>query len=399
LISKLLAYKENLLFLIFSVIGILITIINSTILANYYSIEEFGIYQLLLTFIGVLTVFNLTGYDVFIQKKIFLLEIAYFYYVIKRIIPISLIVLWTVNGVLYFVEYDSFKLFFLASILVSFSIFDKLSSLLEINKKFKLLRYIDLSQKILFLCLSLVILSYEINLETFLESFVILYVILICIKIYYSFFLLKGRNSEIDAFDLKEFNNDAIKRTLSISYAIFVSWIERLVLGIISPALLAAFSIAYLVPKILKDNVKVLLKPTVFNWINKGKEEYLENIKKYSKWFILAGLMVFFMMNVLIYPFINFLYPLYIDSIIYSQVLSIQLIFIFYIFSISIYIIYFGSSDAYNEIINITNTMKIILSLILIPIFKIDGAIISILFPELYRQFKIYKLEVKNLKG
>jgi O-antigen/teichoic acid export membrane protein len=235
-----------------------------------------------------------------------------------------------------------------------------------------------------------VVLSYEINVETFLESFVLLYVFIICIIIFYSFLIVKGRIVEITPSEQKEFNSVALKRTFSISYAILASWVERLVLGILSPTLLAVFSIAYMIPKMLKDNVKVLLKPTVFTWINLGKAEYLLKLKKYSIFLILVGILVVVVLNVLIYPFVKYIYPKYIDSILFTQFLSIQILFVFYIYVISNYLIYFNFSNGFNMIANKSNSLKIFLSMLLIPLFGINGAVFALLSTELFRQYSIY---------
>lgn len=385
-------YQENILFLLFTIFGIVITIVNSTVLANYFSVENFGYYQLLLTFIGVLTIFNLTGYDIHIQKKLVIEEVAYFYYVLKNVMPISLVVILLVLCIAYMINFKYFTIFALALLFTAFSIFDKLFSLLEIKKRFKLLRYIDLSNKLIFLLLSIFVIYLKINLENFLYLFIGIYILILSSKILYSFYLVKFTYVLINNDDLKVFNIDAFKRTLSISFAILASWIERLVLGTLSPAILAVFSIAYLVPKIIKDNIKSVLKPTMFKWISLSDKEFLQKINKNKYKFLLMGLVVYIATVSLLRSFIELFYPKYDDSIFMAQLLSIPLISIFIVYVFATYILYSKHTHESNKVENITNSFKILLAVTLIPFFKIEGAVVCVIVPELLRQYMYYKI-------
>ena len=384
-------YQENILFLVFTIIGIIISIANSTILANHFSVEDFGLYQLLLTFIGVLAIFNLTGYDVYVQKKILIEEVAYFYYVLKNIMPLSFIIMCLVLYISYTINFEHFNIFVLAILLMAFSIFDKLFSLLEIKKMFKLLRYIDLFNKMIFLILSIIVMYLQISLETFFYLFIGIYIFMVLAKISYSFYLIQYDYVQINKEDLKVFNKDAIKRTSSISYAVLASWIERLVLGLLSPAMLAIFSIAYLVPKMIKDNIKSVLKPTVFKWISLSNEEFLKKIDENKYKFLIMGMSVYIVTIILITPFIELFYPKYLDSIFLSQLLAVPLISIFIVYVFASYILYSKHTHEINKIENISNTLKIVFAIILIPLYKLEGAVISVVAPELMRQYMYYK--------
>lgn len=385
-------YQENILFLSFTIFGIILLIANSTILAKCFSIEDFGYYQLLLTFIGVLSIFNLTGYDVYIQKKVLREEIAYFYYVLKNIMPLSLIGICFVFCISYIINYEHFKIFGLAVLLVSFSIFDKLFSLLEIKKEFKLIRYLDLSNKVVFLVLSICVMYFQINLENFLYLFVGIYITIISSKILYSFYLIKFNYLPIDNSDIKNFNNDAMKRTWSISFAVLANWIERLVLGALSPTMLAIFSIAYLIPKMIKDNIKSVLKPTIFQWVNLSNQEFLQKINTNKYKLLLMGFVVYIITIIVVSPFIGIFYPKYMDSINLSQILSIPLIFIFVAYVFASYIIYSQHTHESNKIENISNVLKIVCAVSLIPLYNLEGAVISAVVPELIRQYMYYNV-------
>lgn len=63
--------RENIVFLIFSILSIILGLLTTYLLSNYFSIEDFGKLQLLLTLIGIFSIFNLSGFDIVIQKQIF----------------------------------------------------------------------------------------------------------------------------------------------------------------------------------------------------------------------------------------------------------------------------------------------------------------------------------------
>ena len=128
--------------------------------------------------------------------------------------------------------------------------------------------------------------------------------------------------------------------------------------------------------------MKVLLTPTLNSWASQGFEHYKSMIHKYQIFLWIFGFSVYIVMYVMVDFIISNYFIKYEESILIAQLLAIPLIFKFIItmkmsaMSLSDY------TYVFNKINNLVSAFKLILSLILIPIFHLNGAIISILFIE-----------------
>lgn len=126
--------RENIVFLIFSILSIILGLLTTYLLSNYFSIEDFGKLQLLLTLIGIFSIFNLSGFDIVIQKQIFNKNDDIVKYVLKNIMPFSLILMTIVLAVTYFLtEYKDLLLF--VFIITSITLFDKTNAILNAKLK------------------------------------------------------------------------------------------------------------------------------------------------------------------------------------------------------------------------------------------------------------------------
>ena len=383
--------RENIVFLIFSILSIILGLLTTYLLSNYFSIEDFGKLQLLLTLIGIFSIFNLSGFDIVIQKQIFNKNDDIVKYVLKNIMPFSLILMTIVLAVTYFLtEYKDLLLF--VFIITSITLFDKTNAILNAKLKFKELRYLELFTKIFLLFLA--ILSLVFNLDIFHYIVVFTLVSITTIGFFISYRYLN--NHIIEKTDFNSIKNEGIKTSLSAAYTIIANWSERLILGLIDPKILAIFVIGQLFPRVLKDNVKVLLTPTLNSWASQGFEHYKSMIHKYQIFLWIFGFSVYIVMYVMVDFIISNYFIKYEESILIAQLLAIPLIFKFIItmkmsaMSLSDY------TYVFNKINNLVSAFKLILSLILIPIFHLNGAIISILFIE-FLHFYLITTEFKKL--
>lgn len=381
--------KENLLFLLFSVTGMLVAIFNNSLLANYFSLREFGSYQLLITYLGVLVIFNLTGFDAYIQKTHLKGDAQYFYHVLKRILPVALLLLLVLLLIVNILKFENRLVINLAFIITMVSIFDKLACVLEITRKFKYLRYVELLIKLTFLGLTYATILSNLSLETYLIGFSMLYLLQAMIKILLSLSLV-GNSTLVNVSDRKSTDRDALKRVVSISYATIAVWIERLILGFMDPALLAIFSIGYLVPRLAKDNIKTLLKPTIFSWVGLPPKQFKHKLIKHTPMLLFFGVVAAGAICLLMQPFINLFFSKFEDSVLISQILSLQLVFVFLIYSMAAFLTYTEHTAKVNFIENTSNTLKLVLSVCLVPTFLIEGALLSVILSEGIRQFLYY---------
>ena len=54
------------------------------VLSRYFSVEDFGIYQLVLTFVAVISILKLTGIDMVLQRMIIKKNILFYKYIQKK---------------------------------------------------------------------------------------------------------------------------------------------------------------------------------------------------------------------------------------------------------------------------------------------------------------------------
>ncbi|WOE70106.1 oligosaccharide flippase family protein [Hydrogenimonas thermophila] len=385
--------KENIYFLFFSLVSTSIGIFTTFLLSNYFSIEDFGKLQYLLTLVGVFTIFYLSGFDITIQKQIFKRNDYIVKYLLKNVMPFSLILLTIISIAIYFFLEKNRELIFYAAIITSIGIFDKTNAILNSKLKFKQLRYLNLYTKVFILIIVLIAIEINFSIETYIIVFTAASIAILIGRILYSQRYLEISNNIFDKhFIIKE----GFLITLSSSYNILANWSEKVILGVLDINSLAIFTIGQLFPKVIKDNVKVILIPTLNFWASKGFEHYKSMIKKYQYIMWIAGILlyvaIYFMAEIII---INF-FPKYEDSIMIIQLLSIPLIFKFIenmkmsSMALSKY------TNVFNKINNISNTLKIVLVLVLIPLYGVLGAIASILIVETIR-FILITIEFNKL--
>ncbi len=393
--------KESILFLLFSWVSLALGILITYLLSDYFSVADFGNIQFFITSLGILSIFYLSGYDFSIQKKIFKHDDTYVLYILKRIMPYSLVALLLLLFILRFIEVPHKNLIEIACIVTIFGIFDKFNSILNAKLMFKQMRYIELFTKILLLSTALVTIYFNFDYTQYIFIYASLYALIIIFRILYSLKLL-------DVGSKKDFNYDETTKEANITsastiYTIIAIWIERFILGFTDTTLLGIFVIAQIIPRTIKDNVKVFLKPTVNTWAKKGFRYYSLMVKKYQVLLLLMGMASFVIVSIACDMIINAYFTKYTNAILYAQILSISLIIKFLEFVIMTGFSLSKHTMLFNKINTVTNTIKIVTSIILIPIFGIYGAITSILLFEITKSVIVYfsflKLQNISIKG
>jgi len=385
--------KENFLFLLFSIVSIGLGLLTTYLLSNYFFVEDFGKLQLLLTLIGTFSIFYLSGFDIIIQKEIFNKNDNIVSYVLKKIMPFSFVLMILSIGITYFVtDYKDLLLF--VFIITSIKLFDKTNTILNAKLKFKELRYLELFSKIILLFIAFISLALKLNILTYIIVFAFISILIMGVRFFVSYKYLNYNDITVKNYD--SIREEGIKTSFSTAYSIIASWSEKLILGIIDPKLLAIFTIGQLFPKVLKDNIKVLLIPTLNSWASEGFEYYKNKIEQYQIFLFIFGIIIYLIMYFMVDFVISNYFLKYENSILIAQLLAVPLIFKFVEIMKMSAMAFSQHTDIFNKINNIVNTMKLILVIILIPIFGVNGAVISILIIEIIRFFLITK-EFKKL--
>ena len=395
-------YRENILFLVFSLISISLGFISTYLISNYLTIEEYGKYQLLLTYVGSMTLFYFTGFDIIIQKQVFANNISVVYYVQRYIMPISLVVVILFMVVMIFQTSD-YKLEYIvmASLITMFGMFDKTNALFNGKLKFKSLRYMELITRVIFLFLTAITVTLSIGYNKYVFIYFVLCIVVFILRIIYSKIIISsGPKTKVYDLSKKDIREGWITTGVTM-LTILIGWSERLILGFIDPKLLAIFVIGQLFPKILKDNMKILFVPTSNTWAKKGFQYYSHKISKYQNNLIMFGIISMIVLMAGVQIIISVFFEKYYDSIVIAQILSLSMSFrILEIFKMSSITLSKHTHIA-NRINTVSNIFKIIYVSILIPIYGISGAAIGILLYEVTRFILVtygYKQALANDK-
>jgi len=166
---------------------------------------------------------------------------------------------------------------------------------------------------------------------------------------------------------------------------VFSQRLEQIILGLLRPELLAVYNIGALIPKRIQSNIIPFLGVINVRWIKLSRPENVEKIKKYW-WLFLGGGIVVFIAIWFIIPCIIpvFFGQDYLQSIWIARYLSFPLIFHFFYRSMINVAIYQGGEQFYTKIQIIFSALKIVLFLILVPVYQIPGAIIAYLSIEFF---------------
>ena len=385
---------ENIKFAIFSMSNITIGLITTYLLSNHFSTEEFGKFQYLLMLIGVGSMFYMSGFDITIQKQIFVKNDEIVGYIIKKIMPISLVFLIILVAILSINFESNIDLLWYAAVIVAIGLFDKSNAILNSKLLFMYLRYLELLSKLILLTLAIFIVFNSYSVGFYFILFTTLSVFISLFRIFFSRkFLFQSATGRVNYKDCKE---EGVKNTISLSYGNLVNWSEKLILGILDVNLLAIFSIGQLFPKVIKENVKVFLIPTLNTWASKGFAYYAEMINKYNSTLWLMGVLLFVLVYFMADIIIRNYFIKYEESILIAQLLSTTLMFKF-VESIKMSSMALSKhTNTFNKINNIVSTLKLILVGSLVPFYEIYGAITAILLVEICR-FLLITIEYSRL--
>jgi len=377
--------RENYLFALFSIASLVIGILSTYVLADYFTVEAFGKIQLFLTVIGVMSIFYFSGFDIVIQKEIFEGKDDIVKYIRAKIMPWGFLFVPLLSIIVLF--YDDLWLG-LAFFIIALGLFDKTTPILNSKLQFKRLRYLELISKLALLLLVGVTILYSLNVKEYLILFTITTMMIIIARIWFSSRFLHFKNLETD---YESVTKEGIKTSTSTAYTTFSNWFEKLVLGFIDVTSLAVFVIGQLIPKVLKDNIKVLLTPTLNTWASKGFEYYASQISKHRHILWTIGILLSVIIMLLVEFVISNFFVKYESSILIAQLLSLTLVFKFIELAKMSSLSLSKHTNIFNKINNISNTIKIVCVAILVPTLGIYGAVYAILVTEVIRFVMIQK--------
>lgn len=377
--------KNSLFSFIQQSIGLVSGLAISYMFGHYASKSLFGQYNFILSFISLLTIFTLQGLDNALITAVAKGFDGSFQQAVKLKIRCSILAIPIFIGLaIYYlltkqtnISISLLVASFFFPFLFSFNLF---SAFLTAKRKFKTLA--------LFLSLSSILTATAVSLSIFFtESLLIIiiaYIIGILIPSFYaykySFRFVKNNRHDPKLFSYSLFLS-------SVSILPWTSgYLGQILLGaLLGFESLATYSAASRFPLNVHKNIFVFYKPVTAKLASQNNKEHLETLTKHW-WKLLLWGFILCAFLWLILPFlVNFLFTnTYADSIKYARYLSLGLIPLPLTWVISDILLYQQKKKAQITLFTIPPIIKLILFIILIPFYGINGLVFITVFDRFF---------------
>ncbi len=354
--------------------------------ARWLPKETFGAYQYILSIVAILAIFSLPGIDTALIRTVakgyekILLSCAKIKFRWSLIVVIGCFAI--AGWYLFHQNYVLGASFLIAGLLFPFvSVFNLFIPFWHGKKRFDIQAKYQVLLKILSVLILLPIIFFSDNLIFIILAFFASSAVFGAI-----FFILtvkKIEKQEINKEQEKETISYGKHLTLMSSLAHFVGNLDKVIIWqLLGPIPLAIYSFAQLPIQRIQEIIPIA--PLAFPKLSEKnvKEIKKEIFKKFLKLFLFSIPLT--ILVILLAPyFYKILFPIYLESIPYFQVLALSLIFLpFSLLGISLF-----SEMKKKELYIISFSvplLQIILFLILIPFFQIWGIIFAILIAQLF---------------
>jgi len=376
-------------------LALLITgLIFGIILARSLSMNDMGYYQLILSYMAIGQILAIPGMNEIISKGVLRDYDPIYFAVLKRSLCttiISALVIFLICGILYFQQKGSICLALLiVGTFLPVMGMEKHGSFLKGKRKFLLSRRIIFFTSILNL---IIVGGTAYFTKSIISMFIALFitrvaVLTICLKIVTRLIIKKNIDNKLEGDLLKQGWQLSILNVFNL----IVGQIDRIIIGVIDPSLLAIYHIGCLLPRKIKDNVKTILVVPMTHWAKLSKKEHFYKIKKHGYKFFLLGTILTISIWILSPYIIPFFYGNnYYESVQISRLISLTLPCLFIGTIILDMDIYHGDTSYYQKVVIITQISSLVLLCITIPQFGIYGVIISFVV-RAYIQHLIFPL-------
>jgi len=378
--------KEIILSVIFNVIIILISLFFTSYLTKNITFEEFGKYQLIINYIGIVGIFSFNGINMIINKNILIrkdyvfniLFLKTYKYVV--IVFISLITLLFIINV--FLANERIDLLYIALLFLPLLGLEKYDPVLNAKQKFVNIRLLNLLNSILYVGFAIFLLKFTNQYLYIFVSMFVVKLIIIAIGLSYAKRLLFKNDV---AYNPKKDLIEGYKLSVLSVYNVGIGYLDKLILGMIDFKLLALYAIGILIPLRVKDQLKLVVNILIQSWAKDGDELYKKNVQMYHKYIFILALIF----SILISYTSSFYIPIlftseYLDSIIIIWIISLSIPFILGAFIHETFIVVFHNTSFYQKVTYSKQIFYLIFLAILTPYFGIIGIAVAFLSRSIY---------------
>jgi len=387
MLSKNTMYKDTFWVITAQIAGIAIALCINVILTRFLSQTDFGYYQLTLAYVTIANFLTLPGFNQSNIKggakgydNIFFPTLKY-----RALGSVVGIIIFLCIGSLFIFVWNKQtlgSLLLIGSLFFPIYPFLQFDSLLIGKRRFDLSRGLFVSSQVL----RLLLIGGAAIITKNLKFVLLMTVITQAAYALVGFVVTQRIISRVERnikFE-KGLLNLGIKMTLIGIWSAIAGRIERVILGMMDPKLLAVYHIGAIIPRKIRDNAKPILSVPSTHWLKLSKEENLSKVKKNWWKFVLFGSSL----TILLWFTSPYFIPLlfgnkYLESIMITQWLSISITFIFLQTMILNVAVYQGEENFFIKLFVFQSILKVGLFSILIPHFKLNGAVASILSSEI----------------
>jgi O-antigen/teichoic acid export membrane protein len=363
----------------------IIGFVSQYFLAHYLTQGEFGELQLILSWITLLSFFSLNSFGTIVLKAsaqgypLFFRRASLICFLFALL---GSLVLFVVG---FYFESEKFQLFIIAAIFFPFYSGINLAQHYFTGKKeYKKYSYLVILTQILVTSLQVFALLFANSLKL-----VLLFTLLSTsiINLLITIYLVLNLQSEEKS---QKQENELIEYGISLSFINIIPSIAGKIQFIIleaftTPETLAIYAIAQLLPSRIKSLFRTLIIPFAVHLATKEKNESIDFARKAIILLLLYGLVSTILVSIFLPLFIQIIYGnKYDDSIFYSILLLVNLLFMPTNSIIGSVIIYQGYKKVYAKITTFKSVFSIILYIILIPFFEIYGIIFTVVLLSVF---------------
>jgi len=375
-------FKDSVAIGLAQILAIMIGMLLGVIIARSFSLVDMGRYQLVISYLAVANIIALPGMGPIISKGILKGYDPIFYTALKKSILATTscsVVLLLSGGVLYFLDIAMWP----GMIMMVIGVFLPILGIEKYESFFKGKRDFILSRKIMVLGALVNLLVVGCAAWFSKSVFVVVLTLFFCRASVNCFclWLIKGRIIHRERVEVEEAS--LLKQGWGLSFlSVFnmsVGQIDRIILGVMNPQLLAIYHIGSVLPKRIKDNVKIFLVVPMTHWAKFSAEGYYKKVKEHWAKFVALGVVLAGMIWATAPFLIIFLYgEKYYEAIFVARIISLILPVIFIGNVIINQNIYQGDTRFYRKMTVCTQVFYLIVLAILVPRYGIYGVMWSI---------------------
>jgi O-antigen/teichoic acid export membrane protein len=367
-------------------LNILLNIGLMAILARTLSLHDMGRYQLLLAFIAFGQVAGLPGMDVIINKGV----LKGMDGIVRPALKASFLtacgagILLLAAG-LVLLEMPEYSVYGRTMLLVSLFIplkgLEKYDSIFLGKRNFRLTRRLNTFSSLFSIATMGSVSILTGRMEYVVAAFFGVRCVTVALGLHLAMRMLDG--GEIPAEDRRALLDQGWTQTVFNIVGIVIGQVDKVVLGMMDPKLLAIYYMGSVIPTRIKDNVKSLFGVVTMYWSSKSKADNMEKIESNMKWIFLLGIGL----SGLVWAASPFVIPIfygqgYRGSIIVSQLLSVSLCLNFYTYFFATLDVYQNRGHSWNVQNTIRQVFYLALLALLVPRYQILGVVVSTLMAD-----------------